>query len=59
MLIAPRLLPRTHQLCFHCRQSPAGFWVTGRSGTVVRRPWCLTCCQDLDRARCDVTRFAS
>ncbi len=28
MLIAPRLLPRTRQLCMHCRQSPAGFWVT-------------------------------
>jgi hypothetical protein len=59
MLIAPSLLPRTHQLCIHCRQSPAGFWVTGKSEQVVRRPWCLACCQDLDRARCDVTRFRS
>jgi hypothetical protein len=49
--------PRTHQLCIHCRQSPAGSWVTRKSDTVVRRPWCLACCQDLDRTRCDVTRF--
>jgi hypothetical protein len=54
--IAPRL-PRTHQLCIHCRQSPAGFWVSGTNDTVVRRPWCLACCQDLDRARRAVTRF--
>ena len=55
----PRVPPRTHQVCIHCRRSPAGFWVTGKSCTVVRRPWCLACCQDLDRARCDVTPFAS
>lgn len=47
----PRLLPRTIQLCIHCRQNPAGFWVSRNSGQTVRRPWCLSCCQDLDR-RC-------
>ena len=57
MLITPRVPPRTHQLCIHCRHRPAGFWVSRKTGTVVRRPWCLACCQELDRARCDVTPF--
>ena len=57
-MITPGVLPRTHQLCIHCRRSPAGFWVSGKNCTVVRRPWCLACCHDLDRARCDVTPFA-
>jgi hypothetical protein len=57
VLIAPRVTPRTHQLCVHCRRSPAGFWVSNKNDTVVRRPWCLTCCQHLDRARCDVASF--
>jgi hypothetical protein len=26
---------------------------------VARWPWCLACCQDLDRARCDVIPFVS
>ena len=56
---APRLLPRTVQLCIHCRQNPAGFWVTGQGGQVARRPWCLACCQELDRDRCDVVPFDS
>jgi hypothetical protein len=47
----------TFQLCVHCRQSPAGFWVSRRNGTVVRRPWCLACCKELDPGRCDVTPF--
>jgi hypothetical protein len=47
----------TFQLCVHCRQSPAGFWVSRRNGTVVRRPWCLSFCKELDRGRCDVTPF--
>jgi hypothetical protein len=47
----------TLQLCVHCKESPAGFWVSRSNGTVVRRPWCLACCQELDRARCDVTPF--
>jgi len=44
----PRLLPHTIQLCIHCRQNPAGFWVSHNGGQTVRRPWCLSCCQDLD-----------
>jgi hypothetical protein len=54
-----RLLPRTVQLCIRCTQNPAGFWVTGKDANVVRRPWCLTCCQDLDLSGCEVTPFAS
>jgi cysteine desulfurase/selenocysteine lyase len=49
--------PRTHQLCIHCRQSPAGFWVSNKNDTVVRRPWCLACCQKLDRTHCDIATF--
>ncbi len=56
---APRLLPRTIQLCTHCRQNPAGFWVSQTGGQTVRRPWCLSCCQGLDRDRCDVVPFGS
>jgi hypothetical protein len=57
VLIMPRVAPRTHQLCIHCRQSPAGFWVSRKTDATVRRPWCLACCQELDRARCDITTF--
>jgi hypothetical protein len=32
----PRLLPRTVQLCIHCRESPAGFWVSRKNGKVGR-----------------------
>jgi hypothetical protein len=39
---------RTIQLCIHCRHNPAGFWVSRDSDQTVRRPWCLSCCQDLD-----------
>jgi hypothetical protein len=56
-MIAPGVLPRTIQLCIHCRQRPAGFWVRRTGGTVVRRPWCLSCCHDLDRDRYDVIQF--
>jgi len=49
--------PRTFQLCIHCLAKPAGFWVSRKDSRVVRRPWCLSCCEDLDRARCDVTPF--
>jgi hypothetical protein len=45
---ASRLLPHTIQLCIHCRQNPAGFWVSRDSDQTARRPWCLSCCQDLD-----------
>jgi hypothetical protein len=51
------LLPHTVQLCIHCRESPAGFWVSRKDGKTVRRPWCLSCCDGLDRGRCDVTPF--
>lgn len=34
----PRLLPHTIQLCIHCRQNRAGFWVSHRSDQTVRRP---------------------
>jgi len=44
------LLPHTIQLCIHCRQNPAGFWVSHASDQTVRSPWCLSCCQDLDPA---------
>jgi hypothetical protein len=46
----PGLLPRTLQLCIHCRESPAGFWVSRKNAKTVRRPWCLACCEELDRA---------
>jgi hypothetical protein len=46
----PRLLPHTIQLCIPCRRNPAGFWVSRTGDQTVRRPWCLTCCQDLDPA---------
>jgi hypothetical protein len=57
MMITPGLRPRTVQLCIHCRESPAGFWVSRKNGKVVRRPWCLSCCQGLDGGRCDVIPF--
>ena len=50
-------LPHTFPLCIHCLVNPAGFWVSGTGGSVVRRPWCLSCCQDLDRERYDMTPF--
>jgi hypothetical protein len=46
----PRPLPHTFQLCIHCRQNPAGFWVSHNGDQTVRRPWCLSCCQDVDPA---------
>jgi hypothetical protein len=36
---------------------PAGFWVSHKNTSVVRRPWCLSCCDDLDRERCDMIPF--
>jgi len=50
MIAMSRLLPHTVQLCIHCRQNPAGFWVSRASDRTVRRPWCLSCCQHLDPA---------
>jgi hypothetical protein len=55
----PRLLPHTIQLCVHCRQHPAGFWVSHTSDQTVRRPWCLSCCQDLDPGHCHLSPFDS
>ena len=55
--IARGMPPHTIQLCAHSQQRPAGFWVRRTGGTVVRRPWCLSCCQDLDRDRYDVIPF--
>jgi len=52
-------LPRTIQLCIHCRHNPAGFWVSRNSSQTVRRPWCLSCCQNLDPGRYHVQPFAS
>ena len=50
-------LPRTIQLCVHCRQNPAGFWVSHGNGSVTRRPWCLSCRHRLDQGRDAVTPF--
>lgn len=52
-----RLLPRTIQLCIHCRESPAGFWVSSKGSKTVRRPWCLSCCDALDPIRHYVIPF--
>jgi hypothetical protein len=46
---------RTIQLCIHCRHNNAEFWVSGTTDAVVRRPWCRSCCQALDRSRYCVT----
>jgi hypothetical protein len=51
--------PHTIQLCIHCRDRPAGFWVSCTGGQTVRRPWCLSCCEGLDRDRCDMIPFHS
>jgi hypothetical protein len=50
-------LPRTVQLCIHCRKNPAGFWVSHKDAQVVRRPWCLSCCQELELSSYDVIPF--
>ena len=49
----------TVQLCIHCQENPAGFWVSRRPGQVTHRPWCLSCCQELDRDLCEVTPFVA
>jgi hypothetical protein len=48
---------RTVQLCIHCQENPAGFWVGGLGSKVVHRPWCLSCCQELDQELCEVIPF--
>lgn len=55
--VADRLLPRTVHLCVHCRYNTAGFWVSRLGDQTPRRPWCLTCCQQLDREHHDVIPF--
>jgi len=55
----PARLPHTIQLCIHCRDNPAGFWVSRTGDKTVRRPWCLSCCEGLDWDRCDMTPFDS
>jgi hypothetical protein len=50
-------LPHTVQLCIHCRENPAGFWVSRTGSKTTRRPWCLSCCQGLDQNRCDIVPF--
>ena len=52
-------LPHTFPFCIHCLVNPAGFWVSGKDSNVVRRPWCLSCCEDLDRERCDMIPFGA
>jgi hypothetical protein len=61
-MIARGLLPHTLHtlhLCIHCQQDPAGFWVSQKRAQTVRRPWCLSCCDGLDRATYDVIAFGS
>jgi len=52
------LPPRTMQICIRCRENPAGFWVSGNTTSVTRRPWCLSCCQHLDWTCCTIAPFA-
>jgi len=47
------------QLCVHCRLRPAGFWVSRTGARVVRRPWCLACCEELALADCHITAFGA
>ncbi len=55
-----RRKPRTaHHLCIHCMTNPAGFWVSRHDSKVVRRPWCLSCCQELDPDLCDIVPFGA
>jgi hypothetical protein len=56
MMIAPRLPPRTMQLCIHCRQRPAGSWASHTTGQ-TGRPGRLSCCQEPDQSRCHTIRF--
>lgn len=57
--VLPARLPHTIQLCIYCRDRQAGFWVSCTGGETARRPWCLSCCEGLDRDRCDVIPFGS
>ena len=55
----PGLLLHTIQLCIHCQANPAGFWVSSVGSKTARRPWCQSCCDGLDRNRCEVIPFVS
>jgi len=57
--LLPHTVTHTVQLCIHCRERPAGFWVSSKGGKTVRRPWCLSCCDGLDQSRCDLVPFDS
>ena len=59
VILGPRRRPHTFPLCIRCRVNPAGFWVSGKESSVVRRPWCLSCCEDLDRELCDMIPFGA
>ena len=59
VMLIPALKPHTFPVCIHCLVNPAGFWVSGKDSNVVRRPWCLSCCEDLDRERCDMIPFGA
>jgi hypothetical protein len=48
----PARLPHTIQLCIHCQERPAGFWVSRTDAKTARRPWCLSCCEGLDQDCC-------
>ena len=54
----PGRLPHTIHLCVHCKERPAGFWVSRSGVSTPRRPWCLSCCDELDRD-CRVIQFDS
>jgi hypothetical protein len=57
--VLPTGLSHAIRLCIHCRDKPAGFWVSCTGARTVRRPWCLSCCQGLDRDHCDIIPFDS
>jgi len=58
VMLMPGRLPHSFPVCIHCLVNPAGFWVSGKDSSVVRRPWCLSCCEDLDRECCTMIPFA-
>ena len=59
VMLIPARKPHTFPVCIHCLVNPAGFWVSGKDSNVVRRPWCLSCCEDLDREHCDMIPFGA
>jgi hypothetical protein len=57
--VALRPPPHTVQLCSHCRHRPAGIWVSATGGPPARRPWCLSCGQQLGPASYHLDPFDS